>query len=437
MVSKDFDLAQGENPSDFEMCLLLVYLESEYKYGKLIEYFFQCKKKAREEYYKSLTNKEILASYVDDPDFQRFLNLKESIKLDKINFNYHLVYLIFDLEENQDCIRIQEEKEGKPRYGYSFGCNYYGILYPKKEFIIIEKLPNQPQFVASILNPRDERRNTIPIENRRSLCPIEPTGFFDKEKNCFYGEQLNAIPIPTNCKIVTSVNNHVIIERVTQVDSVYPSQSWKYVSYIDIVRPNGELVVTDKKYGSGLACYYEIAERSKICIIMLKASPVDRFSYMARTHYKSSYTLDEAKKRVEMYEKKGVSIYCNRDIVMCVKIVYDTDRQTILSQKEFYKEEEYRPIYMEKKENCYIATMAYHDINHPKVQVFRMFRDNTLVNCEAGRRFISFYYEHSPSWVKVLKDKKRINYVIRKLLDGMVYFICRLYKIDFDSVNKK
>ena len=224
---------------------------------------------------------------------------------------------------------------------------------------------------------------------------------------------------------------------MTQVDSVYPSQSWKYVSYIDIVRPNGELVVTDKKYGSGLACYYEIAERSKICIIMLKASPVDRFSYMARTHYKSSYTLDEAKKRVEMYEKKGVSIYCNRDIVMCVKIVYDTDRQTILSQKEFYKEEEYRPIYMEKKENCYIATMAYHDINHPKVQVFRMFRDNTLVNCEAGRRFISFYYEHSPSWVKVLKDKKRINYVIRKLLDGMVYFICRLYKIDFDSVNKK
>ena len=90
-----------------------------------------------------------------------------------------------------------------------------------------------------------------------------------------------------------------------------------------------------------------------------------------------------------------------------------------------------------RNDGCYIATMAYQDINHPKVQVFRMFRDNTLVNYEAGRRFISFYYAHSPSWVKVLKGKKRINYVIRKLLDGMVYFICRLYKIDFDSVNKK
>lgn len=436
LVSKDNELFVGSADSDVEDCMFLVYLESEYKYEKLIEYFFQCKKKRREEYYKSLTNKEFLASYVDDPEFQWFL--KESFKLDKINFNYHLVSYIFDLEENQDYIKMQEEKDGKPinrRYDYGI-CD--GILYPQKRFIIIERSPNQPQFSASILSRRDERRKTIPIENWKSVYPInypiKSTGFFDREKNCFYGEQLNAIPIPTDCEVVASINNHVLIKRMTHVDSIYDSKGWTYVSYIDIIKPNGELVVTEKKNRLGLAYYYEIVDKSKICIII-----VDDYSTWGWLHeYKILKPLAEAKKQVEMYEKSAerIGVRYDKNTLMGAKIIYDTNRQTILSQKEFYKEE-IRPVYREEKDNCYIATMAYHDINHPKVQVFRMFRDNTLVNYEVGRRFISFYYEHSPSWVKVLKDKKRINYVIRKLLDGMVYVICRLYKIDFDSVNKK
>ena len=79
-----------------------------------------------------------------------------------------------------------------------------------------------------------------------------------------------------------------------------------------------------------------------------------------------------------------------------------------------------------KKESepfCYIATMAYEDINHPKVQNFRDFRDNYLSETVLGNVFIKYYYKYSPSWVKVLEPHKTINKLIRLGLDILNYFI--------------
>ncbi len=72
---------------------------------------------------------------------------------------------------------------------------------------------------------------------------------------------------------------------------------------------------------------------------------------------------------------------------------------------------------------CYIATMAYGDYDHPQVLVLRQFRDSYLSKRDWGKKFISFYYANSPRWVEVLKDHKRINALIRKLLDSFVYFL--------------
>lgn len=73
-------------------------------------------------------------------------------------------------------------------------------------------------------------------------------------------------------------------------------------------------------------------------------------------------------------------------------------------------------------DGCYIATMAYGDYNHPQVMVLRHFRDSYLAQRVWGKKFISFYYTNSPHWVEVLKDHKRTNALIRKLLDSFVYF---------------
>ena len=70
---------------------------------------------------------------------------------------------------------------------------------------------------------------------------------------------------------------------------------------------------------------------------------------------------------------------------------------------------------------CYIATMAYGDYDHPQVMVLRHFRDSYLSKREWGQKFINFYYANSPRWVETLKGHKRINSLIREILDSFVY----------------
>ena len=73
-----------------------------------------------------------------------------------------------------------------------------------------------------------------------------------------------------------------------------------------------------------------------------------------------------------------------------------------------------------KSEGCYIATMAYGDYNHPKVMVLRRYRDNVLAKSFCGRAFIRTYYWLSPKLVKMLSGHKRINAIIRTVLDVIV-----------------
>lgn len=72
------------------------------------------------------------------------------------------------------------------------------------------------------------------------------------------------------------------------------------------------------------------------------------------------------------------------------------------------------------KSSCYIATMAYGDINHPKVETLRRFRDNVLINKRLGILFINYYYKFSPFLVSKLKNYKRINIMIRRILDKLI-----------------
>ncbi|WP_187368693.1 phospholipase D-like domain-containing protein [Parabacteroides johnsonii] len=88
-----------------------------------------------------------------------------------------------------------------------------------------------------------------------------------------------------------------------------------------------------------------------------------------------------------------------------------------------------------QRNNCYIATMVYKDIYHPKVCILRTFRDRTLINYKIGRLFISYYYKHSPSWVEFLRDKKIINSIIKFILNRLVFMICFLYRTNYNSIR--
>ena len=76
----------------------------------------------------------------------------------------------------------------------------------------------------------------------------------------------------------------------------------------------------------------------------------------------------------------------------------------------------------QKNEGCYIATMVYGDYEHPKVKILRHFRDHVLSRFEIGRKFITFYYKNSPSWVVKSHNKILLNFIIREILNIFVWF---------------
>ena len=316
------------------------------------------------------------------------------------------------------------------------GLNYR-YIYPKNKFFIVrreekEQFDTQGKrkekidiFILELIKPNGEVLKRVDeadfnnLNDFRQFKKVE--GGFASKRIAFYDNENDYVKV----KITYSwsperlVFNHVIVIR-----KPYDKKEIKEYNIVDY---SGKFILP--YYGSK----YTKESHGYICYKMQDQYTVE-FLYGWFYGAVSDISDISDKSNNDIWEalyNKPLHSYCKR-------MIYNLKTRELTDLDGMEKEEEKRKMDEKySKDGCYIATMAYHDINHPKVQVFRMFRDNTLVNYEAGRRFISFYYEHSPSWVKVLKDKKRINYVIRKLLDGMVYFICRLYKIDFDSVNKK
>lgn len=70
--------------------------------------------------------------------------------------------------------------------------------------------------------------------------------------------------------------------------------------------------------------------------------------------------------------------------------------------------------------NCYIATLVYKDIEHPKVEILRNYRDNILSKYFLGKLFIKFYYKFSPKLVKNLERYSSVHNIIRFFLDTII-----------------
>ena len=44
------------------------------------------------------------------------------------------------------------------------------------------------------------------------------------------------------------------------------------------------------------------------------------------------------------------------------------------------------------RRDCFVATVAYNDINTPQIDVLREFRDRVFMKYEAGKAFVAAYY---------------------------------------------
>jgi hypothetical protein len=76
-------------------------------------------------------------------------------------------------------------------------------------------------------------------------------------------------------------------------------------------------------------------------------------------------------------------------------------------------------------QGCYIATATYGNYNHPKVLVFRNFRDSTLDKNQLGRYAIKGYYLISPYLSKQIQNSSVLKSISRLLLDRIACFIKR------------
>lgn len=72
---------------------------------------------------------------------------------------------------------------------------------------------------------------------------------------------------------------------------------------------------------------------------------------------------------------------------------------------------------------CYIATAVYGDFNAPQVLTLRHYRDEALMKTKLGRLFVRYYYTLSPSVVRWMKGKIKINQFVKRILDQVVQTI--------------
>jgi hypothetical protein len=77
---------------------------------------------------------------------------------------------------------------------------------------------------------------------------------------------------------------------------------------------------------------------------------------------------------------------------------------------------------------CFVVTLVFRAPNDPTVISFRAFRDRVLKKYSWGRRFVCYYYKHSPELVSQLEHFPRLVSALRPPLRVMAYFFSFILK---------
>ncbi len=289
-------------------------------------------------------------------------------------------------------------------------------------------------------NHEDKFVSTPPL-----LSQISPVGNYGSygfyAGKVVYDENLNSIMIPKSHHPICIINQHVLVEYKCEGQIIY-----------NVIKPDGKPVFWNSQldvcysssnfnyyYKQICYCYYKVLDNNRIALIKLiertyenidelekDAAEWNRVVSLVNDYYGRDYLTDAEKNigdKLSGYEK----------------IVYDTQKGDIVEKTTLLQpiKPKYDPLLPQDPfhtkdygNSCYIATLVYGDVNHPKVVLLRQFRDKKLIASKYGRMFVSYYYSHSLKWVEYLRNRKRINMFIRLLLDIFIGLISDMGDID-------
>jgi hypothetical protein len=66
--------------------------------------------------------------------------------------------------------------------------------------------------------------------------------------------------------------------------------------------------------------------------------------------------------------------------------------------------------------DCFIATAAYQNHDHPMVRELRIVRDEVLNRSRSGRRFTAWYYRNGPALADIVKPRPTLRFAARAIL---------------------
>jgi hypothetical protein len=76
-----------------------------------------------------------------------------------------------------------------------------------------------------------------------------------------------------------------------------------------------------------------------------------------------------------------------------------------------------------KTTDCFIATAAYQDTEHPMVCELRLVRDELLVKTASGRRFIKWYYRNGPRLAAIVAPRPSLRAASRAILTPVALLV--------------
>jgi hypothetical protein len=71
---------------------------------------------------------------------------------------------------------------------------------------------------------------------------------------------------------------------------------------------------------------------------------------------------------------------------------------------------------IDEHNNCFVATAAFQNQDHPMVQELRHVRDEILARSSPGRRFIAWYYRNGPAIADVVRPRPYLRAASRAVL---------------------
>ncbi|WII72710.1 hypothetical protein QJS83_02350 [Bdellovibrio sp. 22V] len=192
--------------------------------------------------------------------------------------------------------------------------------------------------------------------------------------------------------------------RLCMSQKLYSEAAVSYEKYLKILD-----IVFDIKKGERLKpeAFKESARTTELTVV---ASVYWDLLRIYDTHDKYADRMSHAAKQLAVFIQ-FTPIY--PDIIRKAESFQKTARHPQIVKQFLKMSDKERP-------RCFIATSAFEDAMAPEVMSLRAFRDFTLRNSKAGRKFIALYYRVSPRIACLLDKQPALKPAVRALLRVLI-----------------